>query len=98
MSFRPFKLLFPFCCLCAVGFLAWTAVNGERGQLRLEERHANFVELVETLAAEADRRDAFARRVALMRSGNLDPDMLDERAREMLEFSHPNDLVVFMNR
>ncbi len=98
MNFRFAKFLFPLGCLTAAGFFAWTAVHGERGLNRLEERRVKFVDLVETLSEEADRRDAFARRVALMRSGKLDPDMLDERAREMLEFSHPDDVIVFLNR
>jgi cell division protein FtsB len=32
-------------------------------------------------------------RVALLRSGGLDPDMLDERARYQLDYAHPRDLV-----
>ena len=98
MNFRFAKILFPLSCLTAAGFFAWTTMHGERGLNQLEERRSKFVELVETLSDEADRRDAFARRVALMRSENLDPDMLDERAREMLEFSHPDDVIVFLNR
>ncbi|MGI9483069.1 MAG: FtsB family cell division protein [Hyphomicrobiales bacterium] len=98
MNFRFARFLFPLGCVTAAGFLAWTAVHGERGLNQLEQRRTTFVELVKTLSDEADTRDAFARRVALMRSGNLDPDMLDERAREMLEFSHPDDVIIFLSR
>ena len=32
-------------------------------------------------------------RVALLRSGQIDPDMLDERARFQLDYANPRDLV-----
>ncbi|MGI9373787.1 MAG: FtsB family cell division protein [Hyphomicrobiales bacterium] len=92
------QFIFPLSCMALAGFLAWTAMNGERGQKRLSERQETFVKLVQSLADEAESRDALARRVNLMRSGNLDPDMLDERARKMLEFSHKNDVIVLLNR
>jgi len=92
------RLTFILCCIGAASWLAWTAEHGERGSDRLVERKANFKQLVETLVEEADKRDAMARRVALLRSGKLDPDMLDERARKMLEFSHPNDVVVILKQ
>ena len=33
------------------------------------------------------------RRIALLRSDSLDPDMLDERVRAQLDFADPHDLV-----
>jgi cell division protein FtsB len=33
--------------------------------------------------------------VALLRSSQIDPDMLDERARAMLDFADPRDVVVW---
>jgi hypothetical protein len=32
--------------------------------------------------------------VVLLRSESVDPDMLDERARAMLDYVHPRDLVL----
>jgi len=37
------------------------------------------------------------RRVAQLTSSSLDPDLLDERARAMLNFSDPNDVVIFVD-
>jgi len=33
-------------------------------------------------------------RTALLRPDNLDRDMLDERARLMLNYSHPDDIII----
>jgi cell division protein FtsB len=41
----------------------------------------------------AERLD-LERRVALLRPDNLDPDMLEERARTMLDFVHPDEIVI----
>ena len=38
------------------------------------------------------------RRVALLRRDNLDPDMLDERARVVLNFAAPGELVIFIEQ
>ena len=37
-------------------------------------------------------------RVALLKSQSLDPDMLDERARALLDYVHPNDLTLIVKR
>lgn len=33
-------------------------------------------------------------RVQLMRPGSMDPDLLDEKSREMLDYSKPNEIIV----
>ena len=33
-----------------------------------------------------------------MRGNGLDPDLLDERARDVLNLAHPDDLVIFEER
>jgi hypothetical protein len=33
-----------------------------------------------------------------MQSGNLDPDLLDQRARQILNFADPRDLVLILRR
>jgi cell division protein FtsB len=39
-------------------------------------------------------RAQWERRVALLRSDRIDPDMLDERARALLGYADPRDLVL----
>lgn len=39
-------------------------------------------------------RAKLERNVSLLRAEHLDPDMLDERARAILNFAHPRDLVI----
>ena len=41
-------------------------------------------------------RALWERRVALLRSDRIDPDMLDERARALLGLTDPRDLTLLM--
>jgi len=43
-------------------------------------------------------RDAIKRRVSLLEPGSLDPDMLEERARLMLNYGHVDDIVILEDR
>jgi cell division protein FtsB len=42
-------------------------------------------------------RAFWERRVSLLRSDKLDPDMLDERARAMLDYVDPRDVTLLLN-
>ena len=59
---------------------------------------------VEVTQAKAQLGDVHKERVrlenrsALLRPDNLDRDMLDERARLMLNYSHPDDVVIMLPR
>ena len=39
-------------------------------------------------------RKQWEHRVSLLRADKLDPDLLDERARAMLNYVHPRDLIL----
>jgi cell division protein FtsB len=43
-------------------------------------------------------KDRLERDVALLRPESLDPDMLDERARAILNLAHSNDLIMLKRR
>ena len=78
----------------AVGYFVHHAHNGNRG---LEAKRALKIQVVEITreldAAKADRA-GWERRIALLRSDQIDRDLLEERARLMLGRVHRNDLVI----
>ena len=43
------------------------------------------------------KHDWLVHKASLLRRGKIDPDMLDERARAILNLAHPGDLIM-MNR
>jgi cell division protein FtsB len=74
---------------------AYTGNNGLVARQGLDHQIAELTVEVSTLKAE---RTAWERRVALLKSDSLDPDMLDERARALLDYVDPNDLVLQFRR
>ena len=84
-------------CFGFLGYFAYHLFVGNHG-LDARARLESDVKLLNTeLKSLEVVRGRLDRDVALMRSGELDPDMLDERARAILNFSHPNDIVI-MNK
>jgi cell division protein FtsB len=80
--------------LAVLSYFGYHAIHGERGlmtwwQLRQDIRIAE----AERAAVAAQRR-ALEQRVALLKSNHLHPDMLDERARDMLNLIGPDELVI----
>jgi cell division protein FtsB len=70
------------------------AYTGDRGLKAKEDIEREKATLTQELAELREQRMEWSRRVALLRSGSLDPDMLDERARAMLHYVHERDLVL----
>jgi cell division protein FtsB len=77
-----------------IGYFGMHAQSGNHGLKAKEELALQMQGLSEDLARLRAERVDWQRRVALLRSGSLDPDMLDERARAMLDYVHPRDLVL----
>ncbi len=84
----------PVLGICAVAYFAYHAIHGDRGLIAW--RHLNQrVEAARGVLAEAVlRRNALQHRVKLLSPGSLDPDMLEERARLMLNYGFPDDTVI----
>jgi cell division protein FtsB len=73
------------------GINAYTGKNGLRARQNLDQQIADLVEELDRVKAE---RALWARRVALLKSNQIDPDMLDERARQLLNYTDPRDVTM----
>jgi cell division protein FtsB len=73
------------------GVNAFTGAHGLRAQADLEKQLNRMEGELGHLKAE---RAVWERRVALLRSDKIDPDMLDERARALLGYADPRDLTL----
>jgi cell division protein FtsB len=79
-----------------VGYFAVNAFSGNHGLRAKQQLDEQVAELTTDLrAAEADRTQ-WERRVLLLRSDRLDPDLLDERARAELQYIHPRDVTLVL--
>jgi cell division protein FtsB len=80
--------------------IAYFGINAYTGNHGLKARHdleQQIARLSEELAHAKAERTQWERRVALLRSDRLDPDMLDERARALLNDVDPHDLVLLLD-
>jgi len=81
-----------------IGYFGIHAFTGNRG---LQAKH-DLDQQTGELTAEIDRlkaeRAQWERRVSLLRSESLDPDMLDERARVLLNYADPHDLILMLKQ
>ena len=95
---RARKILIPLALYSVsglvVGYFVHHANTGARGldakrQLKIQER--DVAAELDTLKTE---RAEWERRIVLLRSDQIDRDLLEERARSLLGRVHRNDLVI----
>ena len=77
------------------GLSAYTGAHGLKAKQDLAQQQASLTRELER--AKAERAD-WEHRVSLLRGDNLDPDLLDERARTMLDYAHPRDLILLRRK
>ena len=73
------------------GVNAYSGNHGLRARQDLDQQIAQLSDELEGLKAE---RATWERRVALLRPQSIDPDMLDERARVLLNYADPRELTL----
>lgn len=81
-----------------IAYFGFHAYHGERGIHAKQQFIVQIDDLSGQLATLRKEKAEVARRVSLLRAEAIDPDMLDERAREILNFVDPRDLVLIMGR
>jgi len=85
----------PVAAIAIVGYFAFYAIQGDRGYYALIHLKDQVASANQKLAMVQEERVRLERRSLLLRSDNLDTDMLDERARVMLSYTRANEVVVF---
>ncbi|MFQ5784181.1 MAG: septum formation initiator family protein [Alphaproteobacteria bacterium] len=86
----------PLAGVCIIAYFIFHAVQGERGIVTWLQLSQQIDETRAALVlSRADER-RLAHRVALLQPSSLDPDMLDERARAVLNLARPNESVTFI--
>lgn len=81
---------------CLLGYFVYHGVQGDRGLIAW----ARMQEELERLDARQERlagtRAHWEHRVGLLRPDRIDPDMLDEQARLLLNLGRENEFVIFL--
>ena len=95
---RVTAFIFPLLAFGAAGYFAYNLEIGDHGlEARADLQQRKDV-LEGELAGLKDVKQRLERDVGLLRSESLDPDMLDERARAILNLAHQDDLIIMKRR
>jgi cell division protein FtsB len=81
-----------------IGYFAFHAFTGSHGIKARESLDQQFAQLSAELAVVKAEREKWQRRVALLKPEKLDPDLLDEDARVLLDYVDPRDVVIMTGR
>ena len=79
-----------------VAYFLYHTVQGERGWFTMVRLQKEVATAQDTLSHLQKDRQSLEHRVKLLRPGSLDPDLLDEKSREMLDYSKSGDIVIMM--
>lgn len=91
---RAKAMLGPLAVACVALYFGYYAVYGGRGMLAMIQLDQKIADAQSLLSAEQEKRDLLNRRVALLRPTSVDPDMLEERARVLLNYARPDEVVI----
>ena len=96
MRLRSF--IFPLLACGVGGYFGYNLEIGDHGLTARADLERRKEVLEGELAGLEDVNTRLERDVALLRPESLDPDMLDERARAILNLAHPDDVVILKRR
>jgi len=90
------QIMAPLFFACLAGYFAYHAVQGERGVVVWLKLRQQIDRTEAALRASQVEESRLAHRVSLLRPGSLDRDLLDERARAVLNLAARNEQVIFI--
>lgn len=91
---RAHHVIGPVLGVCMVAYFGYHIVQGDRGYFALRKLQKEVAAAKATYEEIHAERLALAHRVKLLSPGTLDPDMLDERVRLMLDYGRPDEKVI----
>ncbi len=77
-----------------IGYFGVNAYSGSRGLRAKQDLDQQIAQLTGEVTALKAERASWERRVALLKPESIDPDMLDERARALLNYADPRELTL----
>jgi len=93
MRARARYVIGPVLGISVVTYFGYHVIHGDRGLMAWWTLRQHIETASVSLNEIADRRKSLERRVHLLHPDSLDPDMLEERARIMLNYGHIDDIV-----
>ncbi|MEZ5932448.1 MAG: septum formation initiator family protein [Alphaproteobacteria bacterium] len=77
-------------------YFGYHAVHGNRGMMASEQKAEELVAAKRELAVLQHERERLEQRVKRLRPESLDPDLIDELARETLSMVESDDVIILL--
>lgn len=88
------SILPPAICLFLTAYFVWNALHGAHGIESYQQQLKLHEQAQQALHDAHQEQDIWRRRVTALGEQALDPDMLDERSRTMLNSTREGDIVI----
>ena len=89
------QILGPLIALLIMIYFGYHIVQGERGLFSWMRLRQKIAESEHHLSVIQSEKETLERQVYLLRPDSLDQDMLEERARKILNWGHPGEVVIY---
>ncbi len=94
LKYRLRALLPPAIFLAITWYFTWNAIHGKSGLQAQQVQRAQLLQAQQNFAQADQLRVEWQTRIADLSGQSIEPDMLDEQAREVLNLADPDDIVV----
>lgn len=89
------QILGPLIALLVMIYFGYHIVQGERGLFSWMRLRQKIAESEHHLSVIQSEKETLERQVYLLRPDSLDQDMLEERARKVLNWGHPGEIIIY---
>ena len=95
---RSHRFLGPSATICLVAYFAYHLVEGRRGLLAWQHLEVQLARAHERATELKQEEQRLTNRVNLLRSESICTDLLVERAKEILGYVNPDEIVVMTKK
>ena len=81
---------------CLVGYFTYHTIHGNHGLIARAHLTAEIEQARATLAELQGERELMEHHANQLNPRHIDLDLLDERARHMLNLAEPNDVILYL--
>lgn len=97
LQLKRLEILVGTGCIALLSYFIWQAEQGPRGFSYQSTLLAQGVKLSIDLETLKQQRKLLEEKVAELRPDSIDPDLLDQMARQSLNFASPSQYLVYLN-
>ena len=97
LRLRSSHIIGPIIGVCLIVYFVYHAVQGDRGLIAFWQLSKQVTQAENTYSMLNQKRAELQNRVTLLNPYSLNSDMIDERARFMLGYTKPDEVVIFLN-